>query len=201
MDNVEKLDHSKVYKDDFELYIDNYCIEHEIDKKDISPLNWIAILLDINEMLIEPNKVELLKVENNISGQYDKNKVLHIYNIYKRLCLEYNQEISQHDFLELTGIDKQTLYNWRNEHELGSSAFDLHEKIQEDNRTSLEKLMFDRRNNPMKFLPKLNRYHGYNGMNGQKEITKITALTTENLPTLSADNCLKIANNSDTQNE
>ena len=45
----------------------------------------------------------------------------------------------------------------------------------EDNQESLEKLMFDRRNNPMKYLPKLNRYHGYN-MSGVRENTQNKAI-------------------------
>ena len=65
----------------------------------------------------------------------------------------------------MIGMDKQTLYNWSSK-----ESFDLQEKIAEDNQESLEKLMFDRRNNPMKYLPKLNRYHGYN-MSGVRENT------------------------------
>ena len=77
----------------------------------------------------------------------------------------------------MSGIDKQTLYNWKSE-KLGSSSFDLQEKIMEDNEQSLFSLMKDRRINPMKLLPKLNKVHGWNmpGVgNKQTERKDITA--------------------------
>ena len=69
----------------------------------------------------------------------------------------------------MSGIDKQTLYNWKNDG-LSSSSFDLQEKIMEDNEQSLFALMKDRRNNPMKLLPKLNKVHGWNmpGVGGKQ---------------------------------
>ena len=103
----------------------------------------------------------------------------------------------------MTGIDKQTLYNWKNDNKyiynnhtnsveyninnntdtgiynninntvnnnvysnysdiLSSSRFDLQQKIMDDNEESLFALMKDRRNNPMKYLPKLNKVHNWN---------------------------------------
>ena len=85
----------------------------------------------------------------------------------------------------MIGIDKQTLYNWAS-----SASFDLQQKIQEDNEQSLFALMKDRRMNPMKVLPKLNRYHGWNmpGARGEPDQRKV--LTAAELPKLgvSAEN-------------
>lgn len=46
--------------------------------------------------------------------------------------------------------------------ELNTKSFDMHEKIMQDNEESLFALMKDRRYNPMKLLPKLNKVHGWN---------------------------------------
>ena len=97
----------------------------------------------------------------------------------------------------MSGIDKQTLYNWKSDGS-SSSSFDLQEKIMEDNEQSLFALMKDRRNNPMKLLPKLNKVHGWNmpGIGARNE--QKTALTASELPKLDAYNCVKMIDNSDT---
>lgn len=151
--NIEDI---TVYKDELQEVVATYCIQNDIDEANIYPTVWNDILTEIYEQIYLKD-IELLHDIPNYSNQYNYDKVLKAYYIYKRLCNSHCQEICQKGFLTMTGIDKQSIYNWAS-----SGTFDLHEKMQEDNQESLEKLMFDRRNNPMKYLPKLNRYHGYN---------------------------------------
>lgn len=138
--------------------VTNYCNRHNIDEYDyIYPSIWADIVDELYIVLFKPCN-RLLKTDDNLYNQYDKEKVGYVYNyIYKRLCNSHCQEITQKSFCDMTGIDKQTLYNW-----LSSSTFDLQEKIMQDNEESLFNLMKDRRNNPMKILPKLNKYHHWN---------------------------------------
>ena len=141
--------------------VSSYCTIHEIDEKDIYPSIWDDIIDELYIKLFKPCN-RLLKTDSNLYNQYDKEKVEYIYKyIYKRLCNSHCQEVSQKGFLDMSGIDKQTLYNWKSE-KLGSSSFDLQQKIMEDNEQSLFALMKDRRNNPMKYLPKLNKVHDWN---------------------------------------
>ena len=67
----------------------------------------------------------------------------------------------------MTGIDKQTLYNWSEKSTPGS--FDLKEKISEDDEQSLSSLLKMRKGHPMKILPLLNYKFGYNmpGVKGE----------------------------------
>lgn len=153
--------------------VKQYCIENSIEERDIFPSMWDDIIDDLYIKLFKPCN-RLLKTESNLYNQYDKDKVVYVYQyIYKRLCNNHCQEISQKGFLDMTGIDKQTLYNWKDS---GSASFDLQQKIMEDNEQSLFSLMKDRRNNPMKYLPKLNRYHTWN-MPGVKEQRQTQQLT------------------------
>lgn len=175
--------------------VSSYCTMHEIDEKDIYPSIWDDIIDELYIKLFKPCN-RLLKTDSNLYNQYDRDKVYYIYKyIYKRLCNSHCQEVSQKGFLDMSGIDKQTLYNWKSEG-LSSSSFDLQEKIMEDNEQSLFALMKDRRNNPMKLLPKLNKVHGWNmpGIGARNE--QKTALTAAELPKLGASNCVKIADNS-----
>ena len=167
-----------------------YCTRNAIDEKDIYPSIWDDIIDELYIKLFKPCN-RLLKTDSNLYNQYDKDKVYYIYKyIYKRLCNSHCQEVSQKGFLDMSGIDKQTLYNWKGEG-LSRASFDLQEKIMEDNEQSLFALMKDRRNNPMKLLPKLNKVHGWNmpGI-GARNDTKQT-LTAAELPKLidSSSNC------------
>lgn len=156
------IDDIEIYKNEVEAIVSIYCDNKGINEEDIYPSIWTDILMEIYEKIYLKD-IELLHDIPNISNQYNYDKVLKAYYIYKRLCNSHCQEVSLKGFITMCGIDKQSIYNWAS-----SGAFDLHEKIMEDNQESLEKLMFDRRNNPMKYLPKLNRYHGYN-MSGVRE--------------------------------
>ena len=170
--------------------VTTYCNQHEIDEKDIYPSVWDDIIDELYIKLFKPCN-RLLKTDSNLYNQYDKDKVYYIYKyIYKRLCNSHCQEVSQKGFLDMSGIDKQTLYNWKGDG-LSSSSFDLQEKIMEDNEQSLFALMKDRRNNPMKLLPKLNKVHGWNmpGIGARNE--KKTALTAAELPKLTGNDGAK----------
>lgn len=138
--------------------VTTYCHALDIDEKDIYPTVWDDIIDELYFKLFKPCS-RLLKTESNLYNQYDREKVLYIYkNIYRRLCNSHCQEISQKGFIDMTGIDKQTLYNWKS----SDASFDLQEKIMEDNEQSLFSLTKDRRNNPIKYLAKLNKVHGWN---------------------------------------
>lgn len=141
--------------------VTNYCDRHNVDESDIFPSIWADIITELNLLLFAPcNKV--LKKVDGIHNEYDISKVEYVYNnIYKRLCNSHCQEVTIKGFLDMTGIHKQTLYDWANG-VLSSQSSDLAKKISEDNEESLFNLMKDRRYNPMKVLPKLNRYHGWN---------------------------------------
>ena len=174
--------------------VKSYCDRYGIDERDIYPSIWSDIITELYIKLFRPCN-RLLKTDSNLYNQYDKDKVYYIYKyIYKRLCNSHCQEVSQKGFLDMSGIDKQTLYNWKSDG-LSSSSFDLQEKIMEDNEQSLFALMKDRRNNPMKLLPKLNKVHGWNmpGIGARNE--QKTALTAAELPKLDSSNCAEISNN------
>lgn len=141
--------------------VTDYCNRHGIDENDIYPSIWADIITELNIVLFAPcNKV--LKKIDGIHNEYDIDKVEYVYNnIYKRLCNSHCQEVTIKGFTDMVGVGKQTLYDWESG-ALSSQRSDLHEKIMQDNEESLFNLMKDRRNNPMKILPKLNKVHHWN---------------------------------------
>lgn len=164
----------------------NYCLDHDIKESDIYPTIWNDIITELNISLFNPYN-KLLRKDKAQYNDYDINKVEYIYiNIYKRLCNSHCQEISLKGFTDMIGIAPQTLYDWESGR-LSSQRSELRQKIAEDNEESLFALMKDRRNNPMKYLPKLNKVHNWNmpGVSRQRDEKK--ALTAAELPKL--DDC------------
>nr|DAJ12241.1 MAG TPA: DNA-packaging protein [Bacteriophage sp.] len=168
--------------------VTNYCIDNDIDEKDIYPSIWADIITELYNTLFFPNR-NLLKLNKNLdvnckSSVYDFDNVVYVYNnIYKRLCNKHCQEVTQKGFCDMIGIDPQTLYNWSNSNCSSSARFDLHQKIMQDNEESLFNLMKDRRNNPMKYLPKLNKVHSWN-MPGVRDANTRKAIDYANIPKL-----------------
>ena len=164
----------------------NYCIDNEVDEKSIHPTLWNDILDEIKIHIVKPNN-RLLKTDTNRYNQYDKDKVYILYNyIYKKICNKYIQEISLQGFINMSGIEKQSFYNWVE----GPSAksLDLHEKIMQDNEQSLTSLMIGDKGIPTKYLAKLNRYHGWNMPGVTRETSKRQSLGAAELPKLGQNN-------------
>lgn len=198
------IDNAKVIFDDIVRY---YCDEHGIEENDIPPAMWNDIIDEIHEKVFL-NNPHMLKDVPNISNTYNPDKVIYIYNLYRRLCNSHCQEVTLKGFTDLTGIDKQSIYNWKDKvnnniynnsdmdnsnsisdsKRLSTFAFDLHEKIMSDNEQSLEAMLHDKRYNPMKVLPSLNKKHGWNLPGVSKEQTKNSGLSAATLPQLGTDN-------------
>ena len=171
--------------------VSDYCAVKEIEEDDIPPQIWNDIIDELYIKLFKPC-TRLLKTDNNLYNQYDVSKVEYIYiNIYRRLCNSHCQEISQKGFLDMTGIGKQTLYDWAGG-KLSTQSSDLQQKIMDDNEQSLEAMLHDKRINPMKVLPSLNKKHGWNLPGVSRESANKQALTAAELPQL---NCIESKDN------
>ena len=157
------------------VFLDDYDIA-EVKKENIK------FYKDCKKVEKEVNTINI--DVNSKSSMYDFDNVAYVYNnIYKRLCNKHCQEVTQKGFCDMIGIEKQTLYNWSDGNRSSSNFFDLHEKIMQDNEESLFNLMKDRRNNPMKYLPKLNKVHAWN-MPGVREVSRHVINDAASLPKL-----------------
>ena len=125
---------------------------------------------------------------------YDADKVMNAYNIYKHICLSHNQILNIKGFLDFTGINRQTLYNWNSDSQylvgtndskiLNSQRLDIAKLIMSDNEQSLEAMLQDRKTNPMKVLPSLNHWHSWNLPGVSREKEREPMLTAQQLPRL-----------------
>lgn len=163
--------------------VKTYCEANKINEKDIYPSVWNDIITELNISLFKPcNKI--LKKDNPRYNDYDVEKVEYVYDyIYKRLCNSHCQEVTLKGFTDMVGIGKQTLYDWENGR-LSGQRSDLHKTIMDDNEESLFALMKDRRYNPMKLLPKLNKVHNWNMPGVRDTADRRKNITADQLPKL-----------------
>lgn len=182
MNNIDKsiIDMSNIKQIMNDIVI-NYCYEHDVDEKNIPPQIWLDIISELHEIIFKNNK-KLLKHDDLINNAYDMDKVLYVYEIYKRLCNSHCMVVNLKGFEDLTGIDHQTFYNWSARS--SSLGVDIREKIMRDNEQSLEAMLHDPRVNPMKVLPSLNKHHQWSQPGVTREVVHKHQLGVSDLPKL-----------------
>jgi len=170
-DNEEQLNTIKNVCEDI---IQNTLIDlGYTDFSYIKPLQWNYVLMEIYDRVFKKNPL-ILRVNDRINNQYDKDKVLAIYNIFKSLCTKYNQEINQNRFLYFSGIDKQSLYNWDNNGKAKPYGFDLLAIIRNDTEQSMSEMLGDKSVNALGTIAKLNHYFGWREDGNRPQNVNIT---------------------------
>lgn len=219
----------------FDDYLSTFCLDNKIDDEyDIYPSMWNAALKYIYNNIFKPNP-NILRPKGTINGAYNLVAVNDVLDIYIYKCFVHNQEISIAGFCLFTGITPDVIYNWgksktRNiiykdlkgnvltnvqvsrlkegeyTEELSTLAKDIFKKIKDTSEESLVSLLKDRRNNPMKYLPILNRRYQWNLPGVSHENSSKTELTADDIRSklcqtsqqLSIDEAAENINNLDT---
>lgn len=164
MSDTVKLDTGiEVYESNIYIYLKQYIDEQGIqDMRKESQSRWNAALLYIYRYMFKDNRDSLL-TPDRVSNAYDIDIINDICDIYINLCYEYEKEISIIGFSKLTGIDRDTIYSWRNkETRVSSKASDIYKKLNTENEESLSNMLISGRKNPVGILGALNRRHGWN---------------------------------------
>lgn len=73
--------------------ITDYCIRDDLDESDIPPQIWNDIIEEIRVTLFEKNG-NLLWIDGKIGTEYNDEKVMDAYDIYKRICNRHCQVVS-----------------------------------------------------------------------------------------------------------
>lgn len=122
VNTIKTEDGIEVYENAICDYLQQYISERGIeDMSKESQSKWNAALMYINKYVFIKND-ELMSDINN--SMYDEYKVNKICDIYINLCYEYDKEISINGFHFLTGINRDTLYSWRNEETRSNIYYD-----------------------------------------------------------------------------
>lgn len=158
----------EVYANDIELYLDQYCIDHKIKNNDLYKIDqsrWNSVLLYIYNHVFKPtpNNNPNYRYNGKSNIDYSNKELLeYICDIYINMCYEYSKEVSIMGFSKLTGIPKETLYEWLRNGKTERGASDLVQKLSDEREESLSNKLASGKGNPVGILGILNRHYNWN---------------------------------------
>lgn len=190
------LDTPEVFQNDIELYLSQFCEEHNIEDMTKEPQSrWNAALMYINKYVFSDKSI--LKLSNNINKNntscimdsnfymYDLDKLEYILYIYYYLCSVYDKECSIMGYSLLTGINYDTLMDWgADERKLSIKGFDIVQKLRIFREESLSNKLATGNKNPVGILAILNRHYAWNLPGVSRESTAKVIKTAADLPQL-----------------
>ncbi len=159
---------TEVYTDRIQESISNYCIDHDVDIKDIYTFDqqrWNSVLLYIYSQVFKPHKNDGIVRRYNEKSNIDySNRELidNVCDIYINLCYEFSKEVSIMGFNKLTGIDEETINNWANDAGVERGSLGVRKKLLAEREESLSNKLASGKGNPVGILGILNRHYGWN---------------------------------------
>lgn len=192
----ETAETPEVFQNDIELYLSQFCEEHNIEDMTKEPQSrWNAALMYINKYVFGDKSI--LKLNKNINKNntncimnsnfymYDLDKLEYILYIYYYLCSVYDKECSIMGYSLLTGINYDTLMDWgADERKLSTKGFDIVQKLRIFREESLSNKLATGNKNPVGILAILNRHFAWNLPGVSRESTTNTIKTAADLPQL-----------------
>lgn len=158
----------EVYTDRIQESISNYCIDHDIDIKDIYTFDqqrWNSVLLYIYRQVFKPCKNDGIVRRYNEKSNIDysnRELINNICDIYISMCYEYSKEVSVMGFSKMTGITLDTLYQWVNNPDVERGSSEIVKNLQAEREESLSNKLASGKGNPVGILGILNRHYGWN---------------------------------------
>lgn len=158
----------EVYTDRIQESISNYCIDHDIDIKDIYTFDqqrWNSVLLYIYRQVFKPHKNDGIVRRYNEKSNIDysnRELINNICDIYIAMCYEYSKEVSVMGFSKMTGITLDTLYQWVNNPDVERGSSEIVKNLQAEREESLSNKLASGKGNPVGILGILNRHYGWN---------------------------------------
>ncbi|RHV07231.1 hypothetical protein DXB97_04365 [Firmicutes bacterium OM07-11] len=158
----------EVYTDRIQESISNYCIDHDIDIKDIYTFDqqrWNSVLLYIYSQVFKPCKNDGVVRRYNEKSNIDysnRELINNICDIYIAMCYEYSKEVSVMGFSKMTGITLDTLYQWVNNPDVERGSSEIVKNLQAEREESLSNKLASGKGNPVGILGILNRHYGWN---------------------------------------
>ena len=192
----ETAETPEVFQNDIELYLSQFCEDHNIEDMTKEPQSrWNAALMYINKYVFSDKSI--LKLNKNINKNntncimnsnfymYDLDKLEYILYIYYYLCSVYDKECSIMGYSLLTGINYDTLMDWgADERKLSTKGFDIVQKLRLFREESLSNKLATGNKNPVGILAILNRHYAWNLPGVSRESTAKTIKTAADLPQL-----------------
>lgn len=210
MERVQDTETEQVFENDMELYLAQFCEEQHIeDIKQESQNVWNGALMYIKRHAFnEPNCLKsktLVNTTGSFTGgvsnynAYDYDLVNRICDYYIYMCMRYDKEVSGIGFSLLTGINRDTITDWKDGERLSTPSFAISKKLSDFREESLSAKLATAKRNPVGILAILNRHYGWNLPGVSKEQGSKQTLTAADLPKLSEKQFKELSDNLDTE--
>lgn len=194
MADVETLEADKIFDNDIEMALDEFCSLNDIpDMKKESQAVWNSALYHIRKRVFPTTKIlkskDFYTVGENLNtnfNAYNHDLLLKILDIYiYELCMKYDKEVSIIGFATMTGINQDTIHDWgKDNNKLSSSCCEIYKKLSRFREESLSNKIVSGKVNPVGPLAALNRHYGWNLPGVSKEQASRSALNASQLPKL-----------------
>lgn len=187
------IDHVEVFDNDIEYFLQEFCDLRDIDDMQAQSQNvWNGCMTYINRKVF--NNTDKLKLKSSLTvlgncNAYDIDIVNSVCDYYIYLCNVYDKEVSIIGFSKLTGINRDTIYDWGNNiNKLSTKGCDVYKKLVEEREESLSSKLVTGKQNPVGVLGVLNRHYQWNMPGVSRETAKKQVLTAADLPQLGSKN-------------
>lgn len=202
---METQEGVEVFESDIDTYLHLFCEENGIeDLKKESQSVWNSCLYYIYKHVFKSSNIlkdnTLMNIPNNNirsnCNRYNIDMCMRVLDIYiYDMCMKYDKEVSLIGYSTLTGIDRQTVYDWNNGVN-GSSAtgIGIFQKLKSFREESLSNKLVTGAKNPVGVIAVLNRQFGWASPYTSDSNRQKQALTADALPQL---NCAKSIDNSE----
>lgn len=202
---METQDGVEVFESDIDTYLHLFCEENEIeDLKKESQSVWNSCLYYIYKHVFKSSNIlkdnTLMNIPNNNirsnCNRYNIDMCMRVLDIYiYDMCMKYDKEVSLIGYSTLTGIERQTVYDWSNGVNGSSAAgIGVFQKLKAFREESLSNKLVTGAKNPVGVIAVLNRQFGWASPYTSDSNRQKQALTADALPQL---NCTKSIDNSE----
>ena len=202
---METQDGVEVFESDIDTYLHLFCEENGIeDLKKESQSVWNSCLYYIYKHVFKNTNIlkdnTLMNIPNNniksSCNRYNIDMCMKVLDIYiYDMCMKYDKEVSLIGYSTLTGINRQTVYDWSNGvHGSSAGGIDVFQKLKAFREESLSNKLVTGAKNPVGVIAVLNRQFGWASPYTSDSNRQKQALTADALPQL---NCTKSIDNSE----
>lgn len=180
IEHVENTENTiEVFENEIDLYIKCFCEENNItDICSISQSVFNGMLIYIyRKCFKDTNKLKNGNIYNigvntvcNCNS-YNISLINKLCDYYIYLCRLYDKEISLTGFSYLTGIDKDTFYDWRDgdRKRLSFEHMEIYKKLNQGREESLSDKLATGNKNPVGILAILNHHYNWAGVGNMQE--------------------------------
>ena len=202
---METQDGVEVFESNIDTYLHLFCEENDIeDLKKESQSVWNSCLYYIYKHVFKNTNIlkdnTLMNIPNNniksSCNRYNIDMCMKVLDIYiYDMCMKYDKEVSLIGYSTLTGINRQTVYDWSNGvHGSSTEGIDVFQKLKAFREESLSNKLVTGAKNPVGVIAVLNRQFGWASPYTSDSNRQKQALTADALPQL---NCAKSIDNSE----